>query len=209
MLHAAPRTQASLLLALALAAPAIAATVGGPVAPDGTEVQCDLPEQYHIRNRGGSDGAGLCVFASIEHAAIWQDVPEIQGIFEWMWRHPGGGWPEKVTRVINQMCKERGVAPPAYLQVEGNDLEILKLACKTGRMPGVTYCFSPAGRYRGRIAHMVSLVHADDERFGILDNNYPGSIEWMTPDEFRRVYACSTGWAVILLDSGPPPVCVN
>ena len=101
---------------------------------------------------------------------------------------------------------------PTYLQVEGRDLEILKLACKTGRIPSVTYCFSPAGRYGGRrIAHMVSLLHADDHWFVVLDNNYPGTYEWMTPAEFARTYGCnrSNGWAVILLDSGPPPVPEN
>lgn len=60
--------------------------------------------------------------------------------------------------------------------VEGSDLERLKLACRTGRMPGVTYAFSPTGRYGGaRIAHMVNLVHADDQWFAVLDNNYPGA----------------------------------
>ena len=49
------------------------ASVNGPVAPDGEEVQNDLPKEFpHIRNRGGSDGKGLCVFASLNHSAIWQ-----------------------------------------------------------------------------------------------------------------------------------------
>jgi hypothetical protein len=40
-------------------------------------------------------------------------------------------------------------------------IALLRLAVKTGRMPGVTCSLSPGGRYCGaRIAHMVSLVHA-------------------------------------------------
>lgn len=181
----------------------------GPVAPDGTEPQIDLPGHLHLKNRGGSDGAGLCVFASITHSAHWQTVPQLEDLFQYMFRFPGGGYPSKVANVIKRKCAEKGVPEPAYVQVEGTDLEILKLACKSGRMPGVTYSFSPTGRYGGaRIAHMVSLVHADDKWFAILDNNYPGidKIEWMTPDEFRRTYTGGrSGWAVILLNGPPPP----
>jgi hypothetical protein len=128
-----------------------------------------------------------------------------------MFAHPGGGWPEKVDKVIADVCRKKGVTPPAYLNAETNDLEILKLACRTGRMPCVTYCRSPAGRYNGKkIAHMVSLVHADDNWFCVLDNNFPGTYEWMTPAEFRSTYVCgSRGWCVILLDFGPPPVPTN
>ena len=98
---------------------------------------------------------------------------------------------------------------PAFLNYEGGDLELLKLACRTGRMPAVTYSHSPSGRYGGgRIAHMVNLVHADDRYFAVLDNNYIGSnqIEWMTPEEFRRSWTgLGGGWAVILLAAPPPP----
>jgi hypothetical protein len=189
------------------AALALGATVAGPTAPDGTEINCDLPRDLQVKNRGGSDGAGLCVFASLKHSAQWQNVDALRDIFEWMFKHPGGGYPEKVDRVIAQICKEKGLPKPTYLQVESCDLEILKLASKTGRMPAVTYSFSPSGRYGGaRIAHMVSLPHADDKLFGVLDNNFPGTIEWMTPQEFKRTYCGrSQGWTVILLDEGPPP----
>ena len=186
----------------------LGAAVAGPIAPDGTEIQCDLPLSMHLRNKGGSDGAGLCVFTSIEHAAKWQGVAALDGFRDWMTRHPGGGYPSKVDRMIDKICGERGVEKPQYIQVEGRDLEILKLACKTGRMPSVTYGRSPTGRYGGRlIYHLVSLPHADGKTFAVLDNNYPGNYEWMTPEEFTRAYTAAggNGWAVILLDDGPPP----
>jgi hypothetical protein len=190
---------------------ALAATVGGALGPGGVEVQNDLPRELHLRNRGGSDGAGLCVFASIQHSAHWQDVPQLQRLFEWMQKRPGGGWPKKVDRMIAELCKEQCQPRPDYIQIQGRDLEALKLACRTGRIPAVTYNFSPTGRYGGaRIAHMVTLLHADDRHFAILDNNFPGTIEWMTPAEFARVYAGrGQGWSVILLGEGPPPVPVN
>ena len=196
------------ILLAAFAPLVIAASVGGPIAPDGTEVQNDLPPEFHVRNRGGSDGAGLCVFASLKHSAIWQEVTPLKEIFEYMFNYPGGGYPEKVDAVIKAICQKKGVPVPPYIQVQGRDIEILKLACKTGRIPGVTYSFSPSGRYGGRkIAHMVTLLSADDKNFCVLDNNFPKTYEWMTPQEFSRTYA--PGWAVIFLDSGPPPVPQN
>jgi hypothetical protein len=185
------------------------ATVGGNVAPDGTELQIDLPGDLHLKNVGGSDGAGLCVFTSISHSARWQSVKVLEDFQTWMKKHPGGGYPAKVKKMISQVCKERNTPEPDYIQVEGKDLEILKLACKTGRMPGVTYGRSPSGRYNGgRISHMVSLVHADDRNFCVLDNNFPGAdkYEWMTPAEFSATYTLGGGgWAVILLSPGAPP----
>jgi len=189
---------------------ALAASVNGPTAPDRAEVQNDLPAEFHVRNRGGSDGAGLCVFASLKHSAIYQEVTPLKEIFEFMFTRPGGGYPDKVDKVIRDICKQKGVPVPPYIQVEGKDIEILKLACKTGRVPGVTYGFSPSGRYGGqRIAHMVTLLHADDKWFCVLDNNFPKTYEWMTPQEFQRAYTSDGGWCVIFLDSGPPPVPEN
>ncbi len=186
------------------------AFVGGPVGRDGTEVLCDLPGSLHQKNAAGSDGAGLCVYASARHSGLWQDDEVFQGLFDWMRRHPGGSYPEKFDRTVRQFCEEKGLPVPRYLQVQSNDLEILRAACASGRMPGVTYSFSPTGRYSGRrISHMVSLVHAGPRWFVILDNNYPGEekLEWLTPEEFRRAYTGGrTGWAVINLEPGPPPI---
>lgn len=182
---------------------------GGRTFTDGTELQCDLPGDMHLKNCGGSDGAGLCVFTSISHSARWQNVPLLEDFQAYMKKYPGGGHPEKVDRMIDQIAREKNIPRPDYIQVEGDDLEILKAACKSGRMPGVTYNFSPTGRYNGQhIAHMVNLVHADDKHFVVLDNNYPGDVnyEWMTPEEFKKVWCGNSqnGWAVILLEPGPP-----
>ena len=191
------------------------AKVGGRVAPDGkTEIQIDLPGNLHRKNTA-SFGLGLCVFTSIHHSATWQNVPLLQEFPKYLIDHkiPGGGYPQKVAQLVSRIAKEKGVPEPDYIQVEGSDIEILKLACATGRMPAVTYSQSPTGRYGGqRIAHMVSLPHADDKYFAVLDNNYIGdsNYEWMTPQEFSRTYTgMGGGWAVILLDSGPPPTPAN
>ncbi len=179
-----------------------------PVAPDGTQIQNDLPIVLHTRNRGGSDGAGLCVMTSIQHSAFWQNVELLWNFQQWASQYPGGSYPSKVDKQIDQLAKQRGMDKPRYIQVESADIEVLKLACKTGRIPGVTYSFSPSGRYGGaRIAHMVTLLHADDKWFCVMDNNFPQTYEWMSPAEFQRSYTGGgrTGWSVIFLDPGPPP----
>jgi hypothetical protein len=191
------------------------ASVGGKIAPDkATEIQVDLPGSLHMQNTGGSDGAGLCVFTSISHAARWQHVELLENFRDWMKRYPGGSWPEKTAQKIKQIAKEKGVPEPQYVQVEGGRevLDVIRAALKSGRMPGVTYSYSPTGRYGGRkIAHMVNIVHLDDRYAAILDNNYitpaENAYEWISVDDFLRTFTGGrSGWTIILLDTGPPPL---
>jgi len=175
---------------------------GGKVSPDGTEeITCDLPEAEKKRNVGGRDGAGLCVFTSIEYSARWQNERRLADFQKAMRQEPGGGYPEKVDRMIAKYAP--GVA---YLQYEGSDLAILRAAVKTGRMPAVTYNgYDP--HYRGSIAHMVNLAHLSEKWAVVTDNNFPGGRQfvWMAPDEFKRRWTGGRlGWAVLLLAPPPP-----
>jgi hypothetical protein len=170
-------------------------------------VQCDLPDAEHLRNKGGSDGAGLCVFTSIDHAARWQNVPALVGFRDFMTDFPGGGYPTKVDHFLPRMAKSKNLPVPEYVQDTRGDVGLMELALKTGRMVCVTYGYSP--RYGGRIAHMVNLVHLDDKWAVVLDNNFPGRTryEWVERDEFlRRWRMGGGGWSLVLLNSGPPPV---
>lgn len=198
-------------LGLSQGRPFGAAQVAGKVGPDGkTEVQIDLPDSLQKRNISSS-GLGCCVFRSLDHAARWANEPALWGMPEWMVesRIPGGGYPDKVAKLVPQIAAARKMPTPAFLQVEGSDIEIIKAACKSGRMASVTYNYSPTpGRYGGRIAHMVNVVHADDQWFVVLDNNFVGSdkYQWMDPQTFKGVYTGGkSGWTVILLRHGPPP----
>lgn len=182
-----------------------------PVTAEGVRVTADLPVEQHHRNTGGmgrrgpGTGAGLCVFTSAWHAAIWQNLPELYGYRDWMKNKPGGGWPEKVDATLKQYCSEKGVAVPGYVQHTGGDVDFLKAALKTGRMVCVTY----AGRddfYSGPIAHMVNLVYLDDKVAVILDNNRPGTFLRMSSQDFvERWMAMSGGWAFAFTAPPPPP----
>ena len=181
------------------------ATIGGPTGPDGTEVACDLPALEHIKNVGGRDGAGLCVFTSIEHSGRWQNCEGLRGFQAKMRSELGGGYPEKVDHMMRKYIPEA-----KYIQYSGNDPAVLDLAIKTGRMPAVTYGYSE--RYGGRVAHMVNLVHIDEKVACILDNNFIGAdrLEWMSRGEFlRRWKLDGGGWAVVVLNPPPPPVPAN
>lgn len=55
-----------LLLAMALPVGAQSIVANGP-SHQGVAVQAHLPTSEHLRNVGGSDRKGLCVFASLDH----------------------------------------------------------------------------------------------------------------------------------------------
>jgi hypothetical protein len=178
---------------------------GGKRAPDGrTELTCDLPASQRRVNVGGRDGAGLCVFTSIEYAAKWQGERALYDFQDKMRRELGGGWPEKVDQMIAKY------APGTqYLQDTSGDPDILRAILASGRMACVTY----AGRdshygSNKTIAHMVCLVAFGDQWACISDNNFirDDQFMWMTPQEFiSRWKANGGGWVVCLLAPPPPP----
>lgn len=198
-------------VALAVTPPALAGPfhAGGNV-HDGEAVTCDLPAAEHLRNSAGRDGLGLCVFTSLDHAARWANEPALVGFRDFMEKHPGGGWPEKVDQFIPRMAASKGLPAPPYVQHTGGDAEFLRRALRTGRYVCVTYNGRDGVYYRGTIAHMVNLVHLSEKWAVIHDNNYPGRWLWMSPADFlARWRGSGGGWAVALLKAGPPPVPVN
>ncbi len=200
------RTLAAVLVWIT-AATALAIDVAGPT-HGGSEVACDLPVSQRLKNIGGSDGSGLCVFTSITHSARYQNVDELKDFQKYMSKFPGGGYPKKVDKMIASKAKADGSPAPDYVQYEGKDLNVLKAALASGRMPAVTY----DGRdphYRSHIQHMVNLVYLDDKQACVLDNNFIGAdqLVWMTPDEFLSRWIGGKGrqgWAVILTGPGTP-----
>lgn len=191
----------------------IALVLTVPIAPDGTEVQIDLPVSQQIKNIGSDipPHRGMCVTTSITQSARWANNPVLQDFVTYAKQFPGGGYPEKVDELMRKIAQARNVPVPQYKQIKGGreTLTTLKLALKNGLCPSVTFGFSPSGRYQGqKISHMVNLLHLDEKYACVLDNNFPGTYEWMSVDEFYASYtsAAGYGWAVILLDAGPPPI---
>jgi hypothetical protein len=142
------------------------------------------------------------VFASITWSAKYQNERKLAELFEKMRREPGGGYPEKVDRMIAKYGNGA-----TYVQYEGNDPAVLQAALATGRMPCVTYNGQDP-HYPGKIAHMVNLTHLSGKWACISDNNFPEDDQhvWMSPDEFmKRWRGGGMGWCVVLLAPPPPP----
>lgn len=176
------------------------ATVDGPI-HDGVEIQIDLPTSAHVRNFGApKDGLGLCVFASMNMAANWHHVRELEDVIHQI--PEGGGYPGKVDDVIKRF------APGLhYVQYEGTDPAILDKSLSEGRPACVTYGYGE--RYGMKtIYHMVILMHLDAKQAAILDNNFPGTYEWMPREEFMRrwKHVGGKGWAYTFLAAPPPPI---
>lgn len=185
-------------------------TLGGPIAPDGsTPLQIDYPLTQHISNIGSHvDGAGMCVMSSIEMAARWQNLEILRGLRNWCANKPGGGYPSKVDKQLKEYSQAQSINTPEYVQYEGKELDLLRLALKTGRFPAVTYSGRDKVRYSSTIAHMVCLAHLDDKWAAIWDNNgTAGELIWMTPGEFKSRWTNDgNGWAFVWLAPPPPPV---
>lgn len=183
--------------------------VGGPDY-DGRHIRVDLPDSEHLKNKVGTDRAGLCVFTSIDMAARYQNEHDLIGLRDFMTQYPGGGWPAKVDKFIKQKAPN-----VEYVQNTTGDETMLDLAlAKTGRIVCITYGYSPRyvdSRNRsGEIDHMVNLVHLDEKWGVILDNNFPENYEWMPRAELlRRWRMRGGGWLVVLLAPPPPPNPVN
>jgi hypothetical protein len=204
-----------LVLALLLLLPAGAwaqPQLGGPVSPDGkAAVQVDLPVDQRTKNVGGRNGAGLCVFTSIGHAARWQNEDRLVNFQRDMRKELGGGWPEKVDQMIAKYGKGAD-----YLQYQGNDPAVLIAALKGGRMPSVTYNGHDPNYGNRSVAHMVNLVAYTGDTASdwvcVLDNNFIAAdkLVWMRPAEFKQRWCGQGGgWAVVLLANAPPPIPVN
>lgn len=167
----------------------------------GVEIQIDLPFAEHVKNFGApKDGLGLCVFASMSMAARWHNVDALSDVIHKL--DQGGGWPERVDTVFKEFAPSL-----KYVQYEGSDPSILDKALSEDRPACVTYGYGE--RYQMKtIAHMVMLVHLDGQSAAILDNNFPGTYEWMSRAEFLKRWAHPNGkgWAYVMLAPPPPPI---
>ena len=200
------RTKIALLALIPLilgAYGASGAKVGGNIY-DGTEVAIDLPVDQHVKNIAApKDGLGNCVWATLDMNARWVHCEKLIGIINKI--EYGGGYPEKLDKVMKEFAPD-----VPYVQYEGEDTTILERAIQSGRPVGVTYGYGE--RYQmQRIAHAVLLAHIDASRAAIIDNNYPGTWEWMDRSEFEKrwKYPSGKGWAYLLLEPPPPPVPSN
>lgn len=195
-----------LAAALGLGWPLVACFAGSAVrngdAHEGRAADTDVPAPMRIRNTVGTDGAGLCVWASTQMMANYLNTRELRGVFAYMQTQRGGGWPERVDAVMKKFAP--GVK---YRQYLGPDLDFVQEGIDSGRPVCVTYGYGELYGMR-TIAHMVLCVYLDDQLAAVLDNNDPEHLWWMPRDEFKRRFGHpgGQGWAWYTLSPPPPPV---
>lgn len=173
---------------------------------DGVRAQVPIPADFHLKNEGGSDGAGLCVITSNVSNGWYQDVPEfVDEKRSKVWRlakgKPGGYYPAK----LKDLFDEAGVKT-AWVQAEGSAAELVPVIqhyLAMGIPVATTMSFSQ--RYQpgipdGKIHHMIQTIHHDGSLACIVDNNFPGTYLWVTAAEYeRRLVDGEAGWVVAIL----------
>jgi hypothetical protein len=137
----------------------IGTKIGGSIAPDGrTEIACDLPTSLPPKTSAAATAPD-----SASSPASGTPRAGRTSRFSKTSRPGCDATPAADTRRRSTPRSSRS-APNAVCRrlrtcrSRGRDLDILNRACRTGRMPSVTYSFSPTGRYGGqRIAHIILL----------------------------------------------------
>ena len=161
---------------------------------NGHAADAPIPPEQHIRNEGGSDGAGLCVISSLIINGHWQEVPGLTlasaPTSAAAKARPGGYSPDKLERLLSEVMPGE-----KYASYVGTDRNVLD-ALAQGYPVGVTMNTGALYGYRP-IHHMVSLIHYRINGYAcVVDNNDPGKFHWMPAAEFdRRWIDGGTGWA--------------
>ena len=148
-----------------------------------------VEQVFREKNYLGPQREGSCVHASMTMLFRWQEKYDLAD--RWRRTYSDGEW---ATNLAVKLDAE-GVR---YAYTAGqNDVSFLEWAISTRRGCAVTI--------KGGV-HMVILVHLDDERAGLLDNNSPEEIKWVTRGAFISEWKSSNSWAVTPVYSPPPPL---
>lgn len=168
-----------------------------------------IADEHHVRNEGGSDGAGLCVIASLLEGGMAQGVPglDVPGVDEEsgqlvhgkgsrLWQaaksRPGGYYPEKLEGLLQETMPGVG-----WYSHETADPSVLERLSRAGYRPGITMNTGAFYGYQD-IAHYVALEHYRAGGHAMIqDNNEPGIHRLMPSEELDRRFLdprSGVGW---------------
>lgn len=148
----------------------------------------DIPTEWRCTNWSSlTNGQGSCVHASCVMLLRWMELHELA---EW-WRqsYSGGEYSDR----MHQKLTAAGIQ---FAATTNGDIAFLEWAVRTRRGACITI---------NNAAHMVCLVHLDESRVGILDNNHTDRIDWHRRAEFLQAWQSSPApWAFTLVYNPPP-----
>ena len=178
-------------------------------APDGTEPLVDYPPELWFKNIGSKkDGSGMCVFTAFEFMCLWSGLEEFHGFRDWCAeRYPGGGYPEKLSKLVDAYARAHNIQDVVLAQYEGSDLTWLEKCLHNGWMPCVTLYHSGRKEYPRLIYHMTCCPHLDGARGAIQDNNFKDYEWFQSRDAFARAISLDGKyWGVAIVSVGGRPV---
>jgi hypothetical protein len=130
----------------------------------------------------GGREEGSCVHATMVMALRWQQ--EYQKADAWRQRHSGGEYADDSWNEGSNLARKFNAEGIRYAYTVEGDEKFLEWAVATRRGAGVTVM---GGR------HMVLLVHLDEEKAGLLDNNDIKRIIWVDRNRFIAEWQNSNG----------------
>lgn len=166
---------------------------------NGVHANAPIPPDLHIKNEGGSDGAGLCVISSILANGRYQHVPGLEGGKQsdlWLTAksRPGGYYPGKLEELLKEVMPGE-----KWFSWEGDGTDLVAKYSADGYPVATTTNTGALYGYQS-IHHMISNAHLDAEWACIVDNNDPGKYHWMPRAEFdRRFVDGQQGWGFVWL----------
>ncbi|MDE2100508.1 MAG: hypothetical protein KGL39_24910 [Patescibacteria group bacterium] len=165
-----------------------------------------IDARWHIRNEGGSNGAGLCVISSVIINGAAQNVADFRlGKESRLWkvakRRPGGYSPDKLARLLREVYPEL-----KWFSWEGRETDLIRKFSAEGFPVAATMNTGQLYHYMP-IHHMISIPHASTKIVCVVDNNDPGKWHWMPAAEYdRRFVDGGAGWLFVLLERPLAPL---
>lgn len=199
--HGKPIVPALLACLLFFPAPANARSDEFPTsapAYQGVNANAPIPPKFHVRNEGGSDGAGLCVISSLLANGQYQGVPGLMPAKQSkFWQtakgRPGGYGPDKLIRLLRETLPGE-----PYTSYTGYDTSVLNDWSAKGYPIGATMNTGALYNYQP-IHHMVSLIHYKAGGWACyVDNNDPGVYHWVRSATYDKRWIDGIGWAMRL-----------
>jgi len=146
------------------------------------------PAKDRQKNWLGNKREGSCVWASTITLLRWQGR---HNTAEMIRRKYGNGeWPDDWAKKMER----EGLR---YAFVTNGDVSFLERACRTRRGAAVTIMGG---------AHMVNLVHLDENWACLLDNNDTGNYKWVPRAAFLAEWRASYGWGLTVVYTPAAPL---